>query len=231
MSVLETTVTVQEQLLDALKAGQDAAVSAVTTLTASTALTGMLPAAPFAGQLPLGTDVVDSVFGFAEKLLANQKQFATELAASVSLRWFRDGSRYFRGTPRGVAQAEWGTTADHLNPFQCTSLDFEVDRVLDPADAFPHCFAGHSSAGQRYLIVQTTGDERSGTWMCAPITERALDCVVAGRAELRDALTHTATGAVDIVTVDSDGNCTESAKLCRDFDHEDLPAPGDRVPG
>jgi hypothetical protein len=60
--------------------------------------------------------------------------------------------------------------------------------------------------------------------MCAPITERALDCVVAGRAELRDALTHTATGTVDIVTVDSQGNRTESAKLCRDLDHQDLPA-------
>jgi hypothetical protein len=128
-----------------------------------------------------------------------------------------------------VAPAEWGTEGNRLKPFQRSSLDLELDRVLDPAAAFPHIFAGHSSAGQRYLIVQTTGDERSGTWMCAPITERALDCVVAGRAELRDALTHTATGTVDIVTVDPQGNCTEAAKLCLDFDHEDLPAPGERV--
>jgi hypothetical protein len=232
MSVLETTVTVHEQLLDALKAGHDAALSAVTTLGARTApITGMLWAVPFAGELPRGTDVVDSVFGFAEKLLANQKQFATELAASVSWMWFRDGSRHSPGTARGMAQAEWGSAGNHLKAFQRSSLDLEVDRVLDPAAAFPHLFAGHSSAGHRYLIVQTTFDERSGTWMCAPITERALDCVVAGRAELRDALTHTATGTVDIVTVDSQGNRTESAKLCRDFDHQDLPAPGDRVPG
>jgi hypothetical protein len=173
--------------------------------------------------------VVDSMFGLAERLLASQKQFATALVTSVSSTCFGSGDAS-RGPSARVLQAE-GTSGSHLNPLQHSSLQLEVDRVLDPAEAFPHFFAGHSSTGQRYLIVQTTGDAQSGTWMCAPITERALDCVVAGRAELRDALTHTATGGVEIITLDSQGNRTESAMLCRDVDDADLPALGDRVPG
>jgi hypothetical protein len=80
MSVLETAATVQDQVLDAIKTSQDALLSAVKAVAENTTpLTDKLPAAPFANQLPDGVDVVNSAFGFAEKLLANQKEFTTKL--------------------------------------------------------------------------------------------------------------------------------------------------------
>jgi hypothetical protein len=83
MSVLETAATVQDQILDAVKFGQDAVLSAVGTLASSTKpITEKLPASPFADRLPKPADVVDSYFGFAQKLLANQKDFTLKLAES-----------------------------------------------------------------------------------------------------------------------------------------------------
>jgi hypothetical protein len=116
-----------------------------------------------------------------------------------------------------------------MNPFQQSSLGIEVDEVLDPGAPLPHLFAGHSLAGERYLIIQTTGDEHAGTWVFAPITERALDCVMAGRAELRDVVAHTATGGVDIVTIGRDGRCTERSTMSQDLSDEDLPPAGRRL--
>jgi hypothetical protein len=80
MSVLESVANVQDQVLDAMKAGQDAVLSAVTTMVEKTApIADKLPTPPFADQMPNGVDVLDKAFGFAEKLLASQKEFATKL--------------------------------------------------------------------------------------------------------------------------------------------------------
>ena len=80
MSVLESAVNVQDQVLEAIKAGQDAVLSAVTTLVEKTApIADKLPTPPFADQMPNSVDVLDKAFGFAEKLLASQKEFATRL--------------------------------------------------------------------------------------------------------------------------------------------------------
>src|ERR1700737_3233876 len=118
-----------------------------------------------------------------------------------------------------------------MNPFQQSSLHLELDEVLDPTAPLPHLFAGHTPTGQKYLIIQTTGDESTGTWVCAPITERALDCVVTGRADLRDVVAHTATGAVDLVTIASDGRCIEYRKMSQELSDDDLPAIGRRLVG
>jgi hypothetical protein len=83
MSVLETAATVPDKILDAVKTGQDAVLSAVGTLTSRTRpLTEKLPASPLADRLPKPAAVVDSYFGFAQKVLANQKDFALKLAES-----------------------------------------------------------------------------------------------------------------------------------------------------
>jgi hypothetical protein len=85
MSVLETATNVQDQVLDAIKTSQDALLSAVKAVADNAApLTEKLPAAPFASQLPSGVDVVNTAFGFAEKLLANQKEFTTKLIEAYS---------------------------------------------------------------------------------------------------------------------------------------------------
>jgi hypothetical protein len=77
MSVLDT---VQDQLLDAIAAGEEAVLTGVKTLAqGAQPITGILPDVPFADRLPDPVAVVDNAFGFAEKLLANQKDFAIKL--------------------------------------------------------------------------------------------------------------------------------------------------------
>jgi hypothetical protein len=116
-----------------------------------------------------------------------------------------------------------------MRPFQRSSLQIQLDDVLDAGTPHPHLYSGHTPAGLRYLIIQMSGDEDRGTWMCAPITERALHYVLVGLAQLRDAVAHSATGAVDIVTVTADGQWFESSRLCRELGNEDLPPIGARV--
>lgn len=85
MSVLDSAVNVQDQVLDAIKASQDAVLSAVTTLIEKTApIAEKLPAAPFADQMPKSVDVLDKTFDFAEKLLASQKEFVTKLVEAYT---------------------------------------------------------------------------------------------------------------------------------------------------
>ena len=85
MSVLETAANVQDQVLDAINTSQNALLFAVKAVAENTApLTDKLPAAPFANQLPDGVDVVNTAFGVAEKLLANQKEFTTKLIEAYS---------------------------------------------------------------------------------------------------------------------------------------------------
>jgi hypothetical protein len=85
MTVLETATGVQDQVLDAIKTSQDALLAAVKAVAENTTpLTDKLPAAPFASQLPDGTNVINTAFGFAEKLLANQKEFTTKLIETYS---------------------------------------------------------------------------------------------------------------------------------------------------
>ena len=80
MSMLDTATTVQDQVLDAIKAGQSAIISAVSTFAESASpITGKLAAVPFAARLPKPADVLETAFGFAEKLLATQKEFTTKL--------------------------------------------------------------------------------------------------------------------------------------------------------
>jgi hypothetical protein len=80
MSVLATATNVQDQVLDAINTGQDAVLSAVKAVAENIApLTDKLPAAPFANQLPERVDLVNTAFGFAQRLLANQQEFTTKL--------------------------------------------------------------------------------------------------------------------------------------------------------
>jgi hypothetical protein len=83
MSVHETTARVQDQVLGAIKLGQDAVLSAVDTLAEKagsiTEKLPDLPTAPFADRMPKPADVVDSYFTFAQKMLANQKDFTSRL--------------------------------------------------------------------------------------------------------------------------------------------------------
>jgi len=80
VAVLEIT-DVPEQVLDAVRTGQDAVIDAVKTVA------GNLPAwseLPYADRLPAPGEVVDRAFGYAEQVIDNQRDFAKKLVAAVT---------------------------------------------------------------------------------------------------------------------------------------------------
>jgi hypothetical protein len=68
-------------------------------------------------------------------------------------------------------------------------------------------------AGGQYLVIEVTG--RAGPcWVCAPVSDRALDCVRSGRTSPWTVVHHSATGTVDIYRTLLDGSVHESVMLC-----------------
>jgi hypothetical protein len=100
-------------------------------------------------------------------------------------------------------------------------LSLDIDDVLIDGEVF----SGHDQSGTRYLIVHTA----STTWLCAPVTDRALNCVASNRADIRDVLTHSATGLVERLTIHGSVVCQESLMLCRELTDNELPQPGLRL--
>ena len=69
--------SVEDQVLETVKQGQEAIVKAVRTWAdASKNLIPDLPALPFADQLPATSDLVENAFAFCDKMLASQREFA-----------------------------------------------------------------------------------------------------------------------------------------------------------
>ena len=80
MTVAEITESVQSQVLEALKQYQDLLVEAVRGAAETVEeIVPVRPELPFANQLPRPTELAGNVFDFAEKLLANQREFVTNV--------------------------------------------------------------------------------------------------------------------------------------------------------
>ena len=118
------------------------------------------------------------------------------------------------------------------NPLGGSGLALEIDDVLARSGGRADVFSAHDPEGCRYLVAHTRGRGKGGTWLCAPVTERALACVCSGQAELRDAFAHSATGAVELVTVATRPGRRpefhESVRLCQDLTDDELPGAGIR---
>ena len=88
MPVPELTTTIESQILSGLRQANDAVVQTVRTVaeTVSPVVEALpdLPDLPFADQVPTTSEVVDNAFGFAEQVLATQRQFAKQLLAAVA---------------------------------------------------------------------------------------------------------------------------------------------------
>ncbi len=80
-------------------------------------------------------------------------------------------------------------------------LELLVDDVISRQEGPVLCEA-HDEAGARWLIVQVDDDEDHRAWLCAPVSPRCLRAVLDGQASPRDVLRHSATGTVELVTVD-----------------------------
>ena len=72
--------SLEDQVLETVKQGQEAVVKAVRTWAdASKSLIPDLPPLPFADQLPNTTEIVENAFAFADKLLASQREFVAAI--------------------------------------------------------------------------------------------------------------------------------------------------------
>lgn len=73
----EMLTSLEDQVLETVKQGQEAVVKAVRTWAdASKNLIPDLPPLPFADQLPNVSELVENGFAFADKLIASQREFA-----------------------------------------------------------------------------------------------------------------------------------------------------------
>ena len=84
-AITEITSKVQEQLLEALRAGQDAVVDTVTSVAGT--VERVIPEqakGTLAFNLPLASEAADQAFGFAEKVLDAQHQFVSRVLSAVT---------------------------------------------------------------------------------------------------------------------------------------------------
>jgi len=85
-------------------------------------------------------------------------------------------------------------------------------RELIPLAGGTDVAVGHGTGGQ-YLVMTLSG--RCGEcWVCAPATDRAVQCVRDGLASPWDVIHHSATGTVDVYRSRVDGTVLESVMLC-----------------
>ncbi|HEV8626049.1 MAG TPA: hypothetical protein VG034_16470 [Acidimicrobiia bacterium] len=76
----EMISSLEDQVLETVKQGQEAVVKAVRTWAdASKSLIPDLPPLPFADQLPNTTEIIENAFAFADKLLASQREFVAAI--------------------------------------------------------------------------------------------------------------------------------------------------------
>ena len=107
----EMISSLEDQVLETVKQGQEAVVKAVRTWAdASKNLIPDLPPLPFADQLPNTTEIVENAFAFADKLLASQREFvAAILDAAKPVYGAADTAVKSNGIPKGAPVAK--TTA------------------------------------------------------------------------------------------------------------------------
>jgi hypothetical protein len=112
-------------------------------------------------------------------------------------------------------------TTVEMRMFRGWDAPLALDEVLSADEVY----AAHDHQGTRYVMAHTTG----ATWLCAPISQRALECVASGRAELRAVFTHSATGMVERLTVRAGTVLGESILPCSELPDHVLPRPGVRL--
>lgn len=88
---------------------------------------------------------------------------------------------------------------------------------------------GVDHAGGLWLIVLVDDDPEHLVWICAPVTPRAMQAVTAGKAAVTDVLRHSATGTVEVVTVERGRAVPDSCRLCSDIPPALLPPADLRV--
>jgi hypothetical protein len=129
-----------------------------------------------------------------------------------------------------ITTSEHATGADTCDEVICmlrffgSDLELFVDEILDYHDAMVR--SAHDFGGEHWLVVQVGHHPDRLVWVCAPSSVRALREVAMGRATMRDALRHSRTGTVEVVTIDH-GRTVRDRCLCCAAIPEELLTPVD----
>jgi len=107
-------------------------------------------------------------------------------------------------------------------------IELLVEKVLVRNNGPSLCCAWDETA-HRWLIVRVDADPDHLAWLCVPVSERAMAAVASRRAAPRDAIRHSATGAVELVVVDHGRAVPDQCLLCSDIPRHLLPADDRRV--
>jgi hypothetical protein len=107
--------------------------------------------------------------------------------------------------------------------FLSYDLELWVHDILVRDDGLKLC-VGTDYSGQQWLLFRAVAEEDRQVWVCAPASARAIDCVRKGTASVGDALRHSLTGLVEIVTVGRDRGTPDRCVRGSDIPTDLLPA-------
>jgi len=108
----EVISSVEDQVLETVKQGQEAIVKAVRTWAdASKNLIPDLPPLPFADQLPNVSELVESSFAFADKLIASQREFVAALLDATKPVYGATDKAIKNGAPKAAPAAKTSAAA------------------------------------------------------------------------------------------------------------------------
>ena len=104
--------SLEDQILETVKQGQEAIVKAVRTWAdASKNLIPDLPPLPFADQLPATSEIVENAFAFADKLLSTQREFASAILDAAKPVYSATDKAVKNGGPAKPAAAKTSAAA------------------------------------------------------------------------------------------------------------------------
>jgi hypothetical protein len=98
-------------------------------------------------------------------------------------------------------------------------LELTVDTILAER-AGPSLFTASDDDGAGWLVAQVGYETSWLAWLCAPLSELASQAVVKGSADPRDAIRHSLTGTVELVTVTEGRAALDQCLLCGDLTEE-----------
>ena len=87
----------------------------------------------------------------------------------------------------------------------------QLEELIPLADG-TEVAVGYGTGG-RYLVMSISSRD-GGCWVCAPASDRAVQCVRDGVASPWSVVHHSATGTVDVYRSCVDGSVHESVMLC-----------------
>jgi hypothetical protein len=106
-------------------------------------------------------------------------------------------------------------------------LELIVQAVLGDQGSALYC--ARDFTGGQWLIAQVDDDPDHLAWLCAPMSDRAMNAIVNGHAYPRDAVRHSATGTVELVTIEHGQAVPDQCLLCANLPEHLLPKLDHRV--